>query len=225
MTWYHNGSVILPSRDERITFSNNNKTLLINNFSSADAGVYKAQFNRIDVQPYNQNCNDKLVSLLRSYPTLAPAVYHVNVNSSTNDDLQVRRVNVQQLNFDLSDGLSLLADGISSSCEEFEHLSLRWYRNGGYFRSLYSVVKRQYPTISQELEIVDSEVVYKNTGRYEVALVINLVQYLGESESICRASYSQLQVLAPYAIYKELPLSWGFIDVNYHKGMLKLYPC
>ena len=220
LTWYHNETAILPGRDERITFSTDNKTLTIANFSSADAGVYKAQFNKISVQPYNQSCNDKLIPLLRSYPILAPAVYCVNVNPCTSENstaLQLQRVNVRQLNFNLSDGLMLVADGIAINNEELEHLSFNWYRNG---RSIYtpydnSVVQRQYPTISQELEITDSEVAYEETGRYEVALTITM----NDPESTCRAHYGQF--LAPYRSYrygKVVPLSWGYIDINYYKS-------
>ena len=221
LTWYHNETVILPDRDERIMFSADNKTLTIANFSSADAGVYKAQFNRIAVQPFNQSCNDKLIPLLRSKPILAPAVYCVNMNSCS--ALQVdQRVSVWQLNFDLNNGLSLVAEGIASSREEFEHLSLTWYRNGGRFGSDFlDVVRRRYPTISQEFEIANSEVAYVDTGWYEVVLTVNLNEYLGNPESTCQALYDS-QFLAPYvntytSIYT-LPLSWGSTDVIYYQS-------
>ena len=220
LTWYHNGTAIIPGQDERITFNTDNKTLTIANFSSTDAGVYKAQFNKISVQPYNQNCNDKLIPLLRSYPILAPAVYCVNVNPCTSEDstaLQLQRVSVHQLNFNLSNGLVLVADGIANSTEELEHLSFEWYRNGKYIYTpdYGSIVQRQYPTVSQELEITDSEVVYEETGRYEVALTI----IVNDPESTCQAHYGQF--LAPYRSYrygKVVPLFWGYIDINYYKS-------
>ncbi len=241
LTWYHNGTVMLPGSGEdnpRITFSADKKTLTIANFSSADAGVYKVQFNTIDVQPYNQTCNDELISILRGYPILAPAVYCVNVNPCTSEDpttLQVQRVDVRRLNFNskLSDGLTLVADGIASSAEEFEHLSLKWYKNGRYIsHTHYNLVipLRQYPTVSQELQLIKSEVAYEETGRYEVALTIN-------SDSNCPAHFGQL--LAPYCRtcrygYStkenyEVPLSWGYIDVSYyrskhlHNAVFKVY--
>ena len=223
LTWYHDETVVLPGRDERITFSTDNKTLTIANFSSADAGVYKAQFNKIAAQPYNQSCNDKLIPLLRSNPILAPAVYCVNMNSCS--ALQVdQRVSVRQLNFDLSNGLSLVAEGVANSREEFEQLSLTWYRNGGPGRiggDFLDVIRRHYPTISQEFEIADSDVAYGETGRYEVALTVNLNDYLGDPELTCQTLYNS-QFLVPYentytSIYT-LPLSWGFIDVNYYKS-------
>ena len=136
LTWYHNGTVMLPDpdqEDQRITFSDDKRTLTIFNFSSTDAGVYKVQFNKIDVQPYNQTCNNELISLLRGYPILAPAVYCINVNPCTSEDSvtqQVQRINVSRLNFNLSDGLMLVANGMANNAEEFERLSLKWYRNG-----------------------------------------------------------------------------------------------
>ena len=227
LTWYHNGTVMLPVPDEneRITFSDDKKTLTISNFSSTDAGVYKVQFNKIVVQPYNQTCNDEVISLLRGYPILAPAVYCVNVNPCTSEDpttLQVQRVSVRRLNFNLRDGLTLVADGLANSAEELQHLSLEWYRNGKiiYFSNYYyrlTLLQQQYPTISQELQAYSSEVVYEYTGRYEVALTIK--SYVYDPDSNCQAYYGQL--LAPYASYRykpEVPLSWGYIDVSYHKG-------
>ena len=96
LTWYHNGAVIVPDQDERIILSNDNKTLTVNNFTSADAGVYRAQFSQISVEPYNQSCNDKLIPLLRNYPIFAPAIYCIGVNSCTyNDSMSLLRVSVQ----------------------------------------------------------------------------------------------------------------------------------
>ena len=202
-----------------MTFSTNNKTLTITNFTSTDAGVYKVQFNRIAIQPYNQSCNDKLVPLLRSYPILAPVVFCVNMNSCT--ALQTdQRVYVRRLNFNLSNGLSLVAEGIANSRKEFEHLSLLWYRNGGRVRSDFlGVVQRQYPIVSREFEIANnSEVVYEQTGRYEAVLTINLTRYLGDSESNCQSLYNS-QFLSPNRyIYSTYPLSRGFIDVSYYKS-------
>ena len=232
LTWYHNGTIMLSDPDpddQRITFSDDKKTLTISNFSSTDAGVYKVQFNKIDVQPYNQTCNDELISLLRGYPILAPAVYCINVKSCIAEDnktQQVQRVDVSRLNFNLSDGLTLVADGIANNAEEFEHLSLKWYRNGRYiyfrnFNYQFSIQQRQYPTVSQELKVttnyLKSEIIYEETGRYEVALTI----YIYDPDSKCQAYYGQ--ILAPYgARYRhydyEVPLSWGYIDVSYYKS-------
>ena len=71
--------------------------------------------------------------------------------------------------------------------------------------------------------ISDSEVAYEDTGKYEVALTITV----NDPESICQAYYGNF--LAPYyrsiSRYSysanknyEVPLSWGYIDVNYYKG-------
>jgi hypothetical protein len=216
-----------PSEDKRIAFSADKKTLIIANISSADAGVYKVQFNRIDVHPYNQTCNDELISLLRGYPILAPVVYCVNVYPCTSEDpttLQVQRVNVHRLNFNLSDGLVLLADGIAYSAEELEHLSFRLYRNGRYVHipQYYydSIIQRHYPMISQKLQVTRSEVVYEETGRYEVALIT-----IHDHEYNCQAYYDQLltpycRTCSRYSAEKkyDVPLSWAYIDVSYYKS-------
>ena len=219
LTWYHNGTVMLSNPhpdDQRIMFSDDKKTLTISNFSSTDAGVYKVQFNKIDVQPYNQTCNDELISLLRGYPILAPAVICVNVNPCTSEDSTTTQVNINRLNFNLSDGFILIADGMASNAEEIEHLSLNWYRNGRYIYKRYSV-RKQYPMISHELQFTKSELPYVVTGRYEVALTI----YVNDPDSKCQAYFGQF--LAPYrASHRdydyEVPLSWAYIDVSYHKS-------
>ena len=231
LTWYHNGAVIVPDQDERIILSNDNKTLTVNNFTSADAGVYRAQFNRISVEPYNQSCNDKLIPLLRNYPIFAPAIYCIGVNSCTyNDSMSLLRVSVQRLKFmNMSDagGLSLETVGIAGtiSREEFEHISLRWYVNRVSLSRSVEYEWRQYPTIGQRLTITDpdSEVPYGFTGRYEIALTVNLNEYLGDPHSTCQALYNS-HLLVPYRRYSNiyhtstysLPLSWGFIDVIYN---------
>ena len=169
------------------------------------------------MQPHNQTCNDELISLLRGYPILAPAVYCVNVNPCTSEDptnQQVQRVSVRRLNFNLRDGLTLVADGLANSAEELKHLYLKWYRNGEYIFYTYFYYYRlilrqwQYPIISQELQAISSEVGYEYTGRYEVALTIK--SYVYDPDSNCQAYYDQL--IAPYAFrYRkpEVPLSWG----------------
>ena len=228
LTWYHNGTVMLPNPDpddQRITFSVDKKTLTIANFSSTDAGVYKVQFNKIDVQPYCQTCNDELISLLRGYPILAPAVYCINVNPCTSEDSKtqkIQRVNVSRLNLYSIDGLMLAANGMANNAEELKYLSLKWYRNGRYvyYSQYYKLnVQKQYPMVSQEINVTRSEVVYEETGRYEVALTI----YIYDPDSKCQAYYGQL--LAPYGdrydnydYDYEVPLSWGYVDVSYYKS-------
>ena len=202
LIWYHNGSVILPDQDGRISFSNNNKTLTIASFSSGDAGIYKAQFNRISVQPYNQSCNEMFTQLLRSYPILAPAVYCVNVNSCADDALalQIQGVTIRRQN--TVGGEMLVAELTGSGYEEFEpYLSYQWYINGYYAAPI----------------LIDSNITYEETGRYEATFNFDINQFIyggGDTSRTCRAFYRS-QLLRPYS---KLPLSWGFIDIPYYKS-------
>lgn len=183
--------------------------LTIATFTPADAGVYKAQFNRISVQPYNQSCNEKFVQLLRNYPVLAPAVYCVSVNSCRDDAvtvaLQFEGVTIRRQN--VLGGELLFAEETGSGHEEFElYLNFQWYRNGD--------------SISRVSEVlINSSISYEATGRYEAALIFNFIQYLyGLGDAYvhsCQALYRS-QLLAPY-IYG-LPLSWGFTDIVYYRS-------
>ena len=98
------------------------------------------------------------------------------------------------MNISDAGGLSLETVGIAStiSREEFEHLSLRWYVNGGIQGRFVEYEWRQYPTIGQRLMLTDpdSEVPYEFTGRYEMALTVNLNEYLGDPDSTCQALYN-----------------------------------
>ena len=207
LTWYHNGSVILPDRDGRVTFSDDNKTLTIATFTPADAGLYKAQFNRLSVQPYNQSCNENFTQLLRNYPVFAPAIYCINVNSCPDDAvaLQFQRVSIRRQN--ILSGESLFAEVTGSDHEEFEQfLYLQWYRSGDYITSRNSGV-----------EINSSIITYEATERYEALLSFDLRRYrYSNAYEHCQAFYRS-QLIAPYT-YAGLPISWGFTDVIYYRS-------
>ena len=95
LTWYHNGSVIVP--DERTTLSNKNKTLSITNFTTFDAGVYVVQFNKLFSYPYNDDCNKEVISLLRNSPMMKPVVFCVNMGSECHEEAEKQRVSLQSV--------------------------------------------------------------------------------------------------------------------------------
>ena len=79
LTWYHNGTEIIPeSYSYRNTsLSNDNTTLTLNNAQLSDAGVYHVQFAGLRIYPYNQLCEEETLAILRHYPVLSPVVFNV----------------------------------------------------------------------------------------------------------------------------------------------------
>ena len=73
LTWYHNGTEIIPeSYSYRNTsLSNDNTTLTITNAQWSDAGVYHVQFAGLRIYPYNQLCEEETLAILRHYPVLS----------------------------------------------------------------------------------------------------------------------------------------------------------
>ena len=212
LTWYHNGSVITPALDKRITLGNDNKTLIITNFSYVDSGIYKVQFNRLNIKLYNQNCNDKLIRTLRNSPVFSPVVYCVNVeHCDDNSDLMDQQsVSVKQIRnlYQSPDSISLQTKGTVLSYEQFEHSTLQWYRNGKYVWPT-STLQKHYPSLSQQFQRNDT--IYDDYGRYEVLLTIDLSTFL--EDSTCQSYYSQL---VPQYLPREIEVSKGFADMSYY---------
>ena len=75
LTWYHNGNKLTPSG--RITLNSDNTTLTVINSTAADSGVYEARFDGLLIHPYSRICEEAVLDLLRHYPVLKPAVFHV----------------------------------------------------------------------------------------------------------------------------------------------------
>ena len=75
LTWYHNGNKLTPGG--RITLSSDNTTLTVINSTVADSGVYEARFDGLLIHPYSRICEEAVLDLLRHYPVLKPAVFHV----------------------------------------------------------------------------------------------------------------------------------------------------
>ena len=223
LTWYLNNVIIEPNCNEGFTLSNNNKTLTISNFTSSYSGIYKAQFDQLLVSPFNENCRDKVLSLMRHLPALRPAVFCVNMNGDCSDvdlNLQARKISVQATNQpNLQGSISLEATGQLLTSKELAHSYIQWYRSGSSITSSNSLstLKRQCNnlTLSQGLQQVNTT--YEHSGRYEVLLRMRMSTYLqdGSSQINCQPYYSRF---VSYYFSSEVTLAKGFVDVGYHKG-------
>ena len=219
LTWYHNGSVIVPDHDARVTLSNNNKTLTITNFTTADAGVYKVQFNQLLIHPYNKDCKDNILSFLRGHPLLKPAVFCVNYMGSDcfefSDKTSSRQILVQSKDLSFQgtlNSLSLKADGLVHSVKELTHSSFRWYLSGYRTTSSLSSLQKHYQSLSQSLQLFN--ISYERFGRYEVLFIINLYTYL--RDSVCQPYYNSL--VSSY-LPRYLPLAAGYVDIDSDRGI------
>ena len=80
LTWYHNGNKLTPGG--RITLSSGNTTLTVVNSTAADSGVYVARFDGLLIHPYSRICEEAVLDVLRHYPVLKPAVFHVGTTTT-----------------------------------------------------------------------------------------------------------------------------------------------
>ena len=221
LTWYHNGSVIVPDHDARVTLSNNNKTLTITNFTQADTGMYKAQFNQLFVHSYNENCKEKLLSLLRNHPILMPAVFCVNMESGCSDTksgAELQRISVWAVDLSLQGtfhSLTLEADGIFKSSKELRHSIFQWYRSGSRVTSSLSTLQRRYSNLSLSQRLQQFNASYEHSGRHEVLLIMDMSTYL--RDSTCQPYYDRF--VSPY-LGRYVTLAKGYTDVGYHKGTM-----
>ena len=85
LTWYHNGNKLTPGG--RITLSSDNSTV-------ADSGVYEARFDGLLIHPYSRCCEEAGVDLLRHYPVLKPAVFHVGSTSTYTSEYNTRWISI-----------------------------------------------------------------------------------------------------------------------------------
>ena len=80
LKWYHNGNKLAPNG--RIILSSDNTTLTVVNSTVADGGIYEARFDGLLIHPYRRSCEEAVLDLLRHYPMLKPAVFHVGSTST-----------------------------------------------------------------------------------------------------------------------------------------------
>ena len=220
LTWYHNGSKIVPGDDPNLIQSNANKTLTISAFSSNYSGIYKAQFDQFFVHPFDEACNDEVLSLTRHYPILKPVIFCVNVDgdcSDSNIETPVRKVSIRSVNSVIEgtfDNLTLVADAIVFSRKELEHSSIYWYRNGIFIGGTSSL-QRHYNTLSLSQRFQQFNTAYEHSGRYEVQLRINMYTYLRAGDSTCLPYYDRF--VSSY-LGSTVMLAKGYIDIQYYKG-------
>ena len=209
---------MVPS--DRIILSAGNKSLSIANSSTADNGVYRVQYNKLFVHPYNEHCQNEVLSLFRHYPILRPVIFCVNMgNRCPESDTQsnFHRVSVYSDDSNLQgtfSNFSVKAEGTVQSSILLEHSSFQWYSNGKRTpSSSMSNLRRKYPTnLSQSLELFNTS--YEQSGRQEVHLTVDLYMYLGETAQ-CGPYYDQF--VSRY-LHRDVILDRGYIDISYHEG-------
>ena len=222
LTWYHNGSKIIYGDDSRLSLSNDNKTLMIFNFSSNYSGIYKAQFDRLLVSPGDENnfCEAEVLSLTRHYPILKPVVFCVNMDddcSETAIEARVRKISMRSVDSALQgtlDHITLVADATVLSRKELQYSSIHWYRNGGRIYGT-SNLQKHYNNLSLSQSFQQFNASYKHSGRYEVQLRVYMYAYLQAGGTACLPYYNTFvsRYLGSY-----VTLSKGYIDIDYYKG-------
>ena len=228
LTWYHNGSKIVSDNDPRLNLTNNNKTLTITNFSSDYAGVYKVQFDQIRISPSNEHCKNEILSLMRHYPILKPAVFCINEDSNCSYSIiknQPQRISLRSVDSKLSgtfNDIALEADATVLKSWELEHFFIDWYRNGIRISSssYLSSLQRNYNSWSLSQKFHQFNTSYEHSGRYEVQLKVNMYTYFqaGSSRSSCQTYYDNF--LQAYFGYRPVvSIATDFVDIHYHKGI------
>ena len=221
LTWYHNGSKIVPGDDPSLIQSNDNKTLTISAFSSTYSGIYKAQFNQLFVHPFDEACKDEVLSLTRCYPVLKPVIFCVNVDGDcfdSNVETSIRKISIRPINYITQgtlDNLTLIADATILNHKELEYSSIYWYRNGIRLYSAFSL-ERHYNTLSLSQRFQQFNMAYEHSGTYEVQLRINNMRmYLQAGGSTCQQYYNQF--VSRY-FSSTVILAKEYIDIQYYKG-------
>ena len=223
LTWYHNGSKIVPGDDPRLSQSNGNKTLTISDFSSSHSGIYKVQFDRLFISSDNENyyCEAEILSLTRNYPILKPVVFCVNVDGDCSDmtiETQVRKISIRSVDSASQgtfDHLSLIADATVLSTKELDYSSIHWYRNGIQIYGT-STLQRHCNNLSLSQSFQQFNASYEHSGRYEVQLRINdMYSYLWAISYSCIPYY---YTFVSRYLGSTVILAKGYIDINYYEG-------
>ena len=220
LTWYHNGSKIVPRDDPSLIQSNANKTLTISAFSSGYSGIYKAQFDQLFVHPFDEACKNEVLSLTRHYPVLKPVTFCISVDgdcSDSNIETPVWKISIRSTNSVIQgtfDNLTLVADATVLSSKELEHSSIYWYRNGIRIYGTSSL-QRHYNTLSLSQRFQQFNTAYEHSGRYEAQLRINMNTYLRAGDSTCLPYYNGF--ITSY-LRSTVTLAKGYIDIQYYKG-------
>ena len=223
LTWYHNGSIIVPSHDQRVTISNSNKTLTVTNFTFGDSGVYTVQFNQLLVYPHNQVCTDDFISFVRKDPLLKPVVFCVNLDESDCNSMEMqsrlsREISVKATEISIHgtiNSVTLEAKSVTNSIEEARHASFYWYRRGHRISSDLTTLQKRYQSLNQNMQL--SNITYEMAGRYDVVLVLDLYTYFRDLG--CPQYYNRF-VSSYWAVPRYLPFAKGYADVDYYRGKM-----
>ena len=217
LTWYHNDALLMPGQDQRFSVSDDNKTLLVTNFTSTYAGVYKAQFNQLFIHPYSEECKNELLSLMRSHHLLKPAIFCVNIKDCSESEEAQNRVTISVQNSNtqgmLPQNLSFKAVGIVSNGRILKHASFVWYRNGYQISPSISSRQRHYYNLSNSEEFSLVNTSYEHTGRYEVRLQLDASSYFQESG--CQSYYDKFIALHLGSL---VTIASDHTDIYYSRG-------
>ena len=219
LTWYHNGSVVAPTDIQRY-ISSNNKTLTIVNFTPYYSGVYKVQFDKLFVHPFDENCQDEVLSLLRHLPVLRPVVFSVNTDGICYEEaeIQERSISIENLDSALNgtlNNITLKANGRLLSSKELKHSSILWYRNGQSFSTHLSILQKHYNNFSLSQEFQIFNITYEQSGRYEVLQRVDMYGYL--RDHTCLPYYNRF--VSTYLGSQYVTIARGYVDVDFYKGM------
>jgi hypothetical protein len=223
LTWYHNGSKVVPGDDPSLVINSNNMTLTLTNYSLSYFGKYKAQFEQLFVHPFDEACKDEVLSLTRHYPVLKPVIFCVNVDDDCSDsdiETPARKISIRSVNSVIQgtlNNLTLITDATVLSHKELEFSSIYWYRNGIRITStsLLSTLQRHYSTLSLSQRFQQFNMTYEHFGTYEVQLRINMNTYLQAEGSSCLQYYNRF--ISSY-FGSTVILAKGYIDIQYYKG-------
>jgi hypothetical protein len=207
----------MPGQDPRLSLSDDNKTLMVTNFISTYAGVYKAQFNQLFVHPHNEECKNEFLSLMRSHHILKPAVLCVNIKDCSESEETQNRVTISVQNSNtqgmLLQNLSFKAVGIVSNSKILKHALFAWYRSGS--RISPSILSRQKHynnlSFSEEFNLLDTS--YEHTGRYEVRMQLVGASYFQESG--CQSYYDRFVALYLTSV---ITIASDYTDIYYSRG-------
>ena len=227
LTWYHNNRVILPRNDSRVSLSSDNRTLTVTNFTSSYAGAYKVQFNQLFAHPYDEECKNEVLSLMRNSYVFKPSIFCVNVKKNDCFDSEIAEnpvtITVQNLDSNIQgnfpQNLSLKAIGIATNSKVLEHSSFVWYRSGYQLQpSNLSPLQQHYNNLSFTQELHLFNISYEHTGTYEVLVQVEWSNYIHESG--CRLHSNRF--VAPFFRQAGLIVAKGYSDVHYYKGIVLL---
>ena len=82
LAWYHNGTRIVPKRNNNYVLAKNDTSLTIKKMKSSDAGVYEVRINSTDAGQYRNltnspECDSLILPLLESVSYHAPVTFTV----------------------------------------------------------------------------------------------------------------------------------------------------